>query len=129
MHAHARSESQASSSATHSLEQRHVISLSRFSKKQIWIQSQIVRLEESVLPSFESLDGVLDGSGVGLESKWQEMEEIEQATNELDQGELRSLRLLAKGEPCRAESVESLLMCCDFAQLHRRRASVRKTRT
>ena len=110
MHAHARSESQASSSATHSLEQRHVISLSRFSKKQIWIQSQIARLEESVLPSFEALDGVLDAKDVGLEDNWQEMQEIERATNELDQGELRSLRLLAKGGPCCAESVGSRLI-------------------
>ena len=115
MRAHARSETPASSSDTHSLEQRHVISLSRFSKKQIWMQSQIARLEESVLPSFEALDGVLDGKDVGLESKWQEMDEIEQATNELDQGELRSLRLLAKGECCRrAVSAGSRLMYCDF---------------
>lgn len=80
----------------HVLEQRHKLSLERFSKKRDWIEAKISQLEATVLPAFDDLDGVLED--VQLAAAWKQHDDIDKEANELDQGELRSLRLLAKGE-------------------------------
>jgi hypothetical protein len=78
------------------LEQRHKLSLERFLKKRDWIDLKISQLEATVLPAFEELDGIVED--VQLATAWKQHDEIDTEANELDQGELRSLRLLAKGE-------------------------------
>lgn len=79
----------------HVLEQRHKLSLERFLKKRDWINAKIGQLEATVLPTFEDLDGIIED--VQLAAAWKEHDDIDKEANELDEGELRSLRLLAKG--------------------------------
>ena len=97
------------------LEQRHKLSLERFLKKRDWIDLKIAQLEATLLPAFEDLDDVVEA--VQLEAAWAQHDEIDREANELDQGELRSLRLLAKGERVgrlfqrRADTYICLLLC------------------
>lgn len=79
-----------------SLDTRHKITLHRFAAKCDWINDKITVLEARTLPTLDDLEDVTDDAT--LDGLWDEHDEIEREANALDQGDLRSLRQLAKGK-------------------------------
>lgn len=78
--------------------EKHKQSIKRLSTRNEWVITASKRLEESILPAIDdsSLEGCVDSDS--LRHFWQLHDEIEKEANEFDTGELRSLRLLAKGQ-------------------------------
>lgn len=81
--------------ALHALDSKHKASLERFVEKNDWIQSKIRQLETSPLPAVDADESVLDEAA--LLELVDEHNRIEADVQELDNGELRALRLLARG--------------------------------
>lgn len=79
----------------HTLDSKHKASLQKFVDKNEWIQSQIAHLESSALPAIDDAEQVLDDAI--LSKLILEHDRTEAIVQELDNGELRALRLLAKG--------------------------------
>jgi hypothetical protein len=80
----------------HTLTTRHKASLQKFIEKNDWIQTKIELLESSELPAIDTDEALLDEDV--LSRLVHEHDRIEAEVQELDNGELRALRLLAKGE-------------------------------
>lgn len=80
----------------HTLTTRHKASLQKFIEKNDWIQTKIELLESSDLPAIDTDEALLDEDV--LSRLIHEHDRIEAEVQELDNGELRALRLLAKGE-------------------------------
>lgn len=78
------------------LTKRHKASLQSFIDKNDWIQSKIDYLERSTLPAIDAEDHSLDEAA--LAQLLQEHDRTEAEVQDLNNGELRALRLLAKGK-------------------------------
>ena len=77
------------------LTKRHKASLQSFIDKNDWIQGKIDFLERSTLPAIDAESWSLDDAA--LSQLLQEHERLEAEVQDVDNGELQALRLLAKG--------------------------------
>lgn len=92
------------------LTKRNKASLQSFIDKNDWIQSKIRHLKSSRLPPIDAESSELDDAV--LSELLSEHDRVEAEVQELDNGELKSLRMLAKGQSCKQVSVQAERPAC-----------------